>query len=428
MVDLSSELMQRLLAHRIPGLDLGDGFVYPDYAGQSILNLPASVCGWLGVPSFGAPALHQDILTQLGGPFQRVIFLLVDALAFHRLQAWLQAPEFSVWRQLAEAGLLVPLTSVSPSTTSAALTSLWTGRAPAMHGVVGYEVWLREYGLVANMIGHAPFSFYRQAGSLAHAGFVPEEFLGLPTLGAHLASHQVQPHALQHYSILGSGLSTMFFPGVDRVGYLSPNDLWISLRQMLQTQPNEKDFYWAYFADVDTQSHKFGPDDERVRADFAAFTQAFTTQFLERLTPELRRDTLFLLAADHGAVHTEKDPHYDLRNHPDLTRRLHMQPTGENRLAYLYIKPGQTEAVREYIESTWPNQFALLESTFAQEVGLFGPEPFSPRLAERIGDLVVAARGKAYWWWSAKENPLIGRHGGLSPEEMIVPLLAARLG
>src|SRR3972149_4521145 len=115
MVDLSSELMQRLLAHRIPGLDLGDGFVYPDYAGQSILNLPASVCGWLGVPSFGAPALHQDILTQLGGPFQRVIFLLVDALAFHRLQAWLQAPEFSVWRQLAEAGLLVPLTPCSPT-------------------------------------------------------------------------------------------------------------------------------------------------------------------------------------------------------------------------------------------------------------------------------------------------------------------------
>jgi hypothetical protein len=31
-------------------------------------------------------------------------------------------------------------------------------------------------------------------------------------------------------------------------------------------------------------------------------------------------------------------------------------------------------------------------------------------------------------WWANKENPLIGRHGGLSSEEMLVPLLAARLG
>ncbi|MEX2143686.1 MAG: alkaline phosphatase family protein [Anaerolineales bacterium] len=427
MADLSNELLPKLQAHRIPGLDLGDGFIYPAYAGQSILNLPASVCAWLGVPTFGAPALRAEILSKHKGPYQRVVLLLVDALAFHLLQAWMKEPEFAVWGQLAETGLLAPLTSVSPSTTAAALTSLWTGSAPAEHGIVGYEVWLKEYGMVANMIGHAPFSFQRQAGSLAQAGFVPEEFLGLPTLGAHLALHGVQPYALQHYSILGSGLSTMFFPGVQRVGYFSPNDLWINLRHLMHARPKEKSFYWAYWADVDTLSHKYGPGDERVRADFAAFSQAFKAQFLDRLEPELRKDTLFLLVADHGVVHTEKDPHYDLRNHPNLTRRLHMQPTGENRLVYLYIRPGQTEAVREYIETTWPNQFAILESSFAQEVGLFGAGPFSPRLSERIGDLVVAARGTAYWWWAAKENPLIGRHGGLTTAEMVVPLLAAPL-
>ena len=427
MSDLTNELLPQLKSRRIPGLDLGGGFLYPAYDGQSILNLPGSICNLLGVPAFGAPVLREEILTRLGGPYQRLVFLLVDALGFHRLQAWMQEPEFAVWSQLSESGLLAPLTSVSPSTTSAALTSLWTGRAPAEHGVVGYEVWLKEYGMVANMISHAPFSFKQQAGTLAHAGFVPEEFLGLPTLGAHLAAHRVRPYALQHYSILGSGLSTMFFPGVTRVGYLSSSDLWISLRQLMQAQADGKTFYWAYWADVDTLSHKYGPRDERVRSEFAALSQAFKVQFLDRLDPALRKNTLFLLAADHGAVHTEKDPHYHLGNHPDLTRRLHIQPTGENRLVYLFIKPGQTEAVREYIETTWPNQFAILDSAFAAEAGLFGSGPASPRLAERLGDLVVAAKGKAYWWWANRENPLIGRHGGLTAEEMLVPLLAAPL-
>jgi hypothetical protein len=428
MTDLTRELLPSLKSYRIPGIDLGGDFVYPAYSGQSILNLPGTVCSLLGVPAFGAPPLRAEILSKLGGPTQRVILLLVDSLALHRLQAYMQEPEFAVWRQLSESGMLAPLTSVSPSTTSAALTSIWTGRAPAEHGVVGYEVWLKEFGMVANMIGHAPFSFTRQAGTLSHAGFVPEEFLGLPTLGAHLAAHDVQPFALQHYSILGSGLSTMFFPGVTRIGYISASDLWISLRQRLQNQMDGKAFYWAYWADVDTLSHRYGPGDERVRAEFAVFSQAFKTQFLERLSPEARKGTLFLLAADHGAVTTEKDAHYHLGNHPNFTRRLHMQPTGENRLVYLFIKPGQTEAVREYIETAWPNQFAILDSAFAAEAGLFGSGEPSARLAERIGDLVVAAKGNAYWWWADRENPLIGRHGGLTAEEMLVPLLAAPLG
>ncbi|MEX1249022.1 MAG: alkaline phosphatase family protein [Anaerolineales bacterium] len=427
MTDLSADLLPKLRAQRIPNLDLGAGFLYPDYLGHSILNLPSTVCSLFGIPAFGAPPLHPEILTKLGGPYQRVVFLLVDALAFHRLQAWMNEPDFTVWRQLAENGLLAPLTSVTPSTTSAALTSLWTSRAPGEHGIAGYELWLKEYGLVANMIAHSPFSFERQAGSLAHAGFVPRDFLGLPTLGMHLATHDVNPYAFQHYSILGSGLSDLFFPQVKRTGYLAHGDLWIGLRQMMEAQAAERAFYWIYYADVDTLSHKYGPDDERVHAEFAAFSRAFERHFLTRLKPELRANTLFLLAADHGQVHTEKDPHYDLRNHPSLTRRLHMQPTGENRLAYLFVKPGQIEAVREYIERTWPNQFAVLESAFVQETGLFGPGPASPRLAERLGDLILIAKGSAYMWWGVKENPLIGRHGGLSAEEMLVPLLAARL-
>jgi predicted AlkP superfamily pyrophosphatase or phosphodiesterase len=261
---------------------------------------------------------------------------------------------------------------------------------------------------------------------LQHAGFVPETFLDLPTLGAHLAANGVKPYALQHRSIQGSGLSNMFFPHVTRVGYNSYDDCWSLLSELMQMRTNERAFYWVYWGYLDTLSHKHGPDDERVRAEFAAFTRAFEREFFTTLSAAGRSNTLFVLVADHGHMYTEKDPYYDLRNHPNLTRRLHMQPTGEHRLAYLYMKPGQTEAVREYIERTWPNQFAIFESAYLQEHGLFGG-PASPRLTERIGDLTVISLGSAYWWWGAGENPMLGRHGGLTAEEMIVPFLAAPL-
>ena len=99
---------------------------------------------------------------------------------------------------LVRRGTLGALTSVVPSTTSAALTSLWTGRSPAEHGVLGYEVFLKEYGLVANMITHAPASYEGEVGSLQHAGFDPESFLPVPTIGPHLAAAGIESHAFLH--------------------------------------------------------------------------------------------------------------------------------------------------------------------------------------------------------------------------------------
>lgn len=427
MSNLSPELLPLIQNNRLPGLDLGPGFSYPDYSGQSILNLPSTITDLLGVPPFGKHTLRSEITSQLGGRYQRIILLLVDALSLHRFQNWLQEPDFAIWNELMGSGLLAPMTSVVPSTTCAALTSIWTGKSPAEHGIVGYELWLKEYGMVANMITHAPFSFEGQAGSLRYAGFVPTGFLSSATLGSHLATAGVGSYGLQPSSVLGSGLSDMFLPSVTRIGYHSTSDLCISLRQLIEVQSRQRMFVYAYWSQVDTLSHKYGPEDERVRYEFADLSRAFEKLLIAKLSAHLKQGTLVLLAADHGQVHTEEDPHYDLRNHPNLTRRLHMQPTGENRLIYLYIKPGQIEAVREYVERTWPNQFALLESAYAQEVGLFGSGSVSPRLSERLGDLILVARGSAYLWWGAKENPLIGRHGGLTPEEMLVPFLAAPL-
>jgi hypothetical protein len=48
-------------------------------------------------------------------------------------------------------------------------------------------------------------------------------------------------------------------------------------------------------------------------------------------------------------------------------------------------------------------------------------------LSDRIGDLIAIAADDAYLWWSAGKDFLLGRHGGLGADEMLVPFLAARL-
>ncbi len=432
MTDVVSTYLEKLKQNRLPGIDLSspgqrDGFIYPAYQGQSILNIPASLCRLFGIPEFGNQPLDETILSQLGTGYRRVILILMDALALHRLQRWTSDGAAPIWKDLAAQGLLAPLTSITPSTTSAALTALWTGRSATEHGITGYEMWMKEYGVVANTILHSPITFKSGLGSLSLAGFDPKTFLPHPTLGPHFQQHGVKVYALQHRSIVNSGLSTMLFKDIDVQAYHTAADLWINLRELIENKAQEQMYIWLYWSEVDHFSHLYGPDDERTRAEFSTFSQAMEQFFLGRLSPALREDTLLILTADHGQINTHRTPHYELRNHPEFMKMLHIAPTGENRLAFLYLRPGQIDRVRAYIEDTWPGQFSLLDTATAIKCGLFGPGTPHQDLADRAGDYVLAARDNAYLWWANKDNPLVGRHGGLHPDEMLVPFLAARL-
>jgi len=427
MSDVTPEILPSLKAFRIPGLNLDTDFIHPDYQGGSILNLPSSISHWLGAEPLSTAPVRTELTVTGSTDLRRVILVLVDALALHRLQRWMSDGTAPVWSRLAEQGKLAALTSIAPSTTSAALTSLWTGCSPAEHGIIGYELWLKEYGIVSNMILHSPITFENDNGSLSKAGFKPEQFLNQPTLGVHLASHGIRSYALQHRSIIRSGLSQMFLKDVDVHGYLTPTELWVNLRHLVESNPRQKQYLWAYTGQIDHYSHYYHPDDERTVAEFSEFSRAFEQNFLKRLSPALRQGTLILLCADHGMLATHQSAHYDLRNHPELSNLLHILPTGEHRLMYLFTRPGQADQVRSYFDRTWPGEFVFLDPSEAVAKGLFGPGMPHPRLAERLGDMIVAARNEAYIWWAEKDNPLIGQHGGLSADEMIVPLLSVML-
>jgi hypothetical protein len=431
MPDLTAELLPVLQQHRLPGFDLGDEFIYPFYQGRSILNIPSTISQLLGAPALGAGALEEAYLSPLGlagaDGVRSVITVVMDALGLHTLKRWMEDGTAPIWKPLAKQGVLAPLTSITPSTTSAALPSLWTGRSATEHGITGYEMWMKEYGVVANTILHAPITFRGEAGTLAKAGFSAAEYLPSPTLGSHLAADGVRCRAFQHHSIIRSGLSEMFFRDVEPRAFVSSADLWVNLRQYLESQADQRLYTWVYWSEVDTLSHRYGPENERTAAEFSSFSTAMEKLFLNSLSDRARQGTLLILIADHGQIATRPDPHYELRNHPALLRRLHIYPTGENRLVYLFIRPGQTEAVREYLERTWPNQFYIVDSAYALASGLFGPGQSHPQVLDRLGDQMIIARGEAYWWWSEKENFMRGRHGGLSASEMLVPFLAFRL-
>lgn len=424
MSDLLPTLLPEITAHHLPGLDLGEKAIHPAYHGYSLVNLPASICQWLGAPPFGAPPLHEKLHKALGSNYQNVILILVDGLGLEWFEQIRRSnPTLAhIWEGLLASATLAPLTSVVPSTTATALTSLWSGATPAEHGILGYEIWLKEYGVVANMILHTAISFYGDFDGLKRAGFNPETFLGVPTLGPHMQQHNIQPYAFQHRALANSGLSRMHMQDVNVVPCRTLEDQWFNVQQVLRQEASQRHYLYVYWSILDELSHVFGADDPRVALDFISFSRSLA-DFLKALQAEKRHDTLVLLTADHGHLPTPRNPHYELHNHPEFLSLLTIKPTSENRLPYLYVKPGCDTRLQAYIDEQWPGQFKLIPAAQALQGGFFGSRGMDPRTPDRLGNWIAIPQDGAYWWWADNKNPLLGRHGGVSPTEMLMPLI-----
>lgn len=427
MPDYSLDVLPKLVNFSLETIHPSKDLLLPKYDGYSLVNIPSTICRLLGVPGFGEQALAPELLPLLGGPYKRIILLVVDAFGFNLLNDLIENGYANLWKNKLSESVYFPLTSCSPSTTASALTSFWTGVSPAEHGIIGYEMWAKEFGMVINNILHSATSFLGDTGGLKRAGFDPNEFLNQPTLGTHLNKHEVQTDAFMHYSIGSSGLSSMHLQGVNLHNYVSESDMWVSIRNILNNDPSSRRYIYAYWSVIDTLMHRFSYKDERIAYQFADFSLMIEQVLINQLTSSEQKDTLLIMTADHGSVITPKYAHYDLRNHPVLLDMLRMQPTCENRLAFLYIKPGMEASIRQYFETAWPDKFLLIDGKDAISAGLFGSGNKTPSLMDRVGDIIAIAREDAYLWWAQKQNPMLGRHGGLHPEEMLVPFFAIPL-
>ena len=429
-MNFQKTLLEKILSHQC-GVHLPEKMVHPYYEGASIRNIPASI-----LKNFGAqlpdttpllPEIEAHLFSEI---YDHIGLFLIDGLGYDWFLNYLQAendnnhaPKF--WNEIMNNARISPLTSISPSTTAAALTTYWTGASPAAHGVLGYEMWLKEFGILGNMILHGPAAARGAVGALYNAGMEPENFVPVPTIARALADQGVAVQSMQHYSIVNSGLSTTLDNGARRMPFKCLADLFCNYEQALSgADAPDKSYTWLYYSEHDSLGHPYGVSDPRVHHDFAGLG-FMLSQFLRRARTSSTQKRLLLISADHGHLVTPKDPKYDLVNYPDVEMHLAMAPSGDNRLPYFYVKPGHEQALVMAIETHFSgDEFAILKSEDALKDGLFGPEPHFNRSADRIGNYVLIPQGTSYLWWSDRPNPLLGRHVGLSRTEMVVPLIA----
>lgn len=411
-------------------------WIWPAYSTGSLVNLPPFIGGLLGVD---APWRSPPLPLRVPEDVRHVVLLLVDGVGYLKLRR-LMAQEDAGLADLLERygvpedggatadGLPPPITSVSPSTTTAATTVIQAdGSAPGALGIVGFTQRLPRLGVVANMLLFQPaYDQGGHVGDLQRWGVTPEAMRGAPSIYQLLQAGGVQGHAFAPASINRNPLSRLQFEGAKVHGYVDWVDMLTRLGTHLDATANAKGFTYAYMPDFDSIMHRDGEDSPSVQRLYEAFVPQLR-RMLDDLTPAARAGTLFLLTADHGHMSTPRDQQHYLTDYPQLHRWLGTREAGEPRHAFLYGAAGAVDDLQAAATDLLGDAFVVLRGADALAAGLYGdPAALHPEADRRVGDVVLLARGNATLWPDAEQARLLGMHGSLEPEEMLVPLLALR--
>jgi hypothetical protein len=425
----------------VPTFELdGERFVRPDFAGRGLASIAPAILRLLAPSANGLtlPGLDPAVLPPaLTDGVRTIVLLLADGLGHLQLEREIAAGNAPVLGELlgraaqgSDGVAYRPITSVFPTTTVAALGSVNSGVRPVEHGLLGYTLYLPEFAMEAEMIRWGPLK-RRISFTDPAFGALPERFLWASTLYHRLqAAGITETFAVNPNHFAGTALTRMLHQGATARGYVTTSSLEPIVCRLVEAA-QAPTYVYAYWPTIDTIAHVVGPRSPEHSAEVATF-DAMLGRLLQHL---LRRgDLLLLLSADHGHIDTTTDRQVSLGEHPELLAMLQAVPVGERRAVYLHARPGAAGEVAAYARERLRQVAATVERAAAVELGLFGPGELPERAAGRIGDVLLFPRDNLQLiapvttddGTPLRQPDFRGLHGGLTPDEALVPLLALR--
>jgi hypothetical protein len=367
-------------------------FLEPAYGERSLSDVVPAVATALSLPIGAAPSG----LTLPEAP--AYVVFLVDGLGVNLLRRYAHAAPYLA----SLLDVIPPATAGVPSTTATSLTSFGAGLPPGAHGVVGFTsrvpgtdkllnalMWDKDVDPVEWQPHDTAFARLRRLGGSVTV-VNKREFRGSGlTLAAHRGAEYV---------------------GADRVGERIAAALAASVERASLT--------YLYDGDLDWTGHRYGVASSPWLQQLA-MVDAEAEQLREALPTHVR----LLVVADHGMVDSPSEARVDVDERTELRDGVALLG-GEARFRHLYCQRGAVDDVVATWRTVLGDRATVLARHDAIGLGWFGP--VQPGVLPRLGDVVVACHDETAIL-STNDFPyeatLVGLHGSLTPDEMLIPLL-----
>lgn len=364
--------------------------VLPDSAGRTLAGVLPAIGAHLGLP---------DATDRVGLPrARRYVVLLVDGLGARQLDRYAEVADYL-------AGLArghQPITCGAPSTTATSLTSLGTGLAPGQHGLVGYRFRNPETGQAMNALSW-------EGGPSEVEDFQPHDtvYQRLACLGQ--ASACVAPARFEHTALTIAGMRGTRFAGIS-----DESDADLRVARVREASADAAVTY-VYERVLDHTGHGHGA---------GSWQWLDALGWVDDLARDLRSslddDICLIVTGDHGMVNVSPEQYLVVEDTPGLDGYDLL--AGEARFRHLYTSEDPA-ALRDRWAAVLGDRAWVMTRNQAIALGLFGS--VRADVIPRLGDVIVAMRDA--WVLMSTSHPvemgLLGVHGSLTADEMLVPLL-----
>jgi len=362
-----------------------DELVLPDYGGACITNIIPALLG----PPDTPPPWMPDVVAEAN----QVVLFVVDGLG---------------WEQLQDRLALVPtlaamvgrsITTVAVVEGATALTSLTTGLPPGEHGVVGYRI--AVHGEVLNVLR------WSTAAGEAHQTIPPSKLQPTPPFLGE------RPPVVTRAEYRRSGFTGAHLDPARFWGYRTLSTMVTEVGRLVRSS---EPFVYAYYDGLDKVAHEYG------LGEYYDAELQWIDHTVERLvTTALRPGGVLVLTADHGQVEVGDNV---VALDPSVLSQCSMQ-SGEGRFRWLHARAGRARSLYAAAREHHGADAWVVTRDQVVADGWLGPVVTEAALA-RLGDVAVVARGDIAFHDPLDTGPyeLVGRHGSMTPAEMLVPLLA----
>ncbi len=369
-----------------------ESFVEPAYGRRALGDVVPAIGRALGSDALAAPT--GLVLPEAPA----YVLFLVDGLGSRLLDRHAAtAPYLSSLRADSAPG-----TAGVPSTTATSLTSLGTGLTPGTHGLVGFTSRIPGTDRLLNAL-------------IWDKSVDPLEWQPHPTAFSRLTDAGVRVDVVNKREFDRSGLTIAAQRGA---GYIGADRIGERIAGAVTGSAHRPSLIYLYDGDLDWTGHKYGVDSPQWLQQLAAI-DAQAVQLREALPAEVR----LVVVADHGMVDSKTGSRMDIDQQDGLRDGIVLLG-GEARFRHLYCADGAAPSVAGRWSELLGDRAEVLLREDAVARGWFGP--VTEAVLPRLGDVMVAARGDLGLFSSKDfeyEMSLVGLHGSLTSDEMLIPIL-----
>ena len=291
-----------------------------------------------------------------------------------------------------------PITTVAPSTTAAALTSITTGVPPGEHGLVGYRIPIDDK--VLNTLRWSTGS-----GDIQR-DIPPSSLQPIQVFGGQW------PPVVTRNKFKGSGFSSAHMRDVRLHGYENRDGL---VSETVALIDSGEPFVYVYWDGIDLTGHEFGFS-EKYDAELLA-----CDEMLKKIIQQIKPGVALFVTADHGLVSVGENT---ISLPKEITSLIDGQ-SGEPRFRWLHARQGEKERLFDEVEEKFGDVAWVFTVEEIVQQEWLGPKVTNASRS-RLGDVAIAAREPVAFLDAAEvmSIELLCRHGSLTSEEMLVPAIS----